>query len=58
MILPITLVKELTALAMASEPGLQLTVQLVWTGFLGSTFWGGYALYAVYAVGLDYGFGD
>jgi len=54
----ITLSKELLALALESEPMLMESLQLLWKGVLGGSTWIGYALYILYGIGLDYGFGQ
>ena len=56
LLLVVSLLKELLALALEGEPLLSQSLQLIWKGFLGGSTWFGFAMYALYALGLDYGF--
>jgi hypothetical protein len=51
LLLIVSLLKELLALALEGEPKLNESLQLIWKGFLGGSTWMGYAMYALYAVG-------
>jgi hypothetical protein len=50
--------KELTILAMASEPMLAESFELMWRASISLGNWFGFALYILYGVGLDYEFGQ
>jgi hypothetical protein len=57
LLLIVSLLKELLALALEGEPELAESLQLMWDGMIGGSSWFGYALYIGYGVGLDYDFG-
>lgn len=56
LLLVVSLLKELLALALESEPELNEALQLLWRGLIGGSSWMGYLAYSLYAVGLDYNF--